>query len=74
MKCSIAGCPGEYEECTIIHTVRHEGQIAVIDGVPAEICSLCGDVLLTPATIRRIEKLLQTSAHPVGSAPLYEYA
>jgi YgiT-type zinc finger domain-containing protein len=90
MKCSIEGCPGEYEERKIVHTVRYEGQVIVmrkivhtvryegqvivIDHVPAEVCSVCGDVLLKPETVRRIEALLQTATHPVSMVPLYEYA
>ncbi len=38
MKCTIKGCPGEYEERKIVHTVRHHGQVIVIDHVPAEVC------------------------------------
>lgn len=74
MKCSIAGCSGEYEERKIAHTVRRNGQLIIIDHVPAEVCTECGDVLLRPETIRRIEALLRAPAEPIGSAPLYEYA
>lgn len=74
MRCSIQGCPGEYEERSIVHTVRHRGQIVVIEGVPAEVCSLCGDVLLRPETIRRIERLLESRTVPTSTAPLYKYA
>lgn len=74
MKCTIKGCPGEYEEKKIVHTVRHHGQVIVIDHVPAEVCSVCGDILFKPETVRRIEKLLQTTSRPVNTVPLYEYA
>ena len=74
MKCSLQGCPGEYEEQTIVHTVRHQGQIVVIEGVPAEVCSLCGDVLLRPDTIRQIERLPESRTAPTAMAPLYQYA
>ncbi len=73
MKCSVASCPGEYEERKIAHTVRRNGQLIVIDHVPAQVCCTCGDVLLAAGTIRRIEALLKTTAEPVGTAPLYEY-
>ena len=73
MKCSIEECSGEYEERKIIHTVRHHGQVIVIDHVPAEVCSVCGDVLLKPETVRRIESLLPTATRPVNTVPLYEY-
>jgi YgiT-type zinc finger domain-containing protein len=73
MKCSIEGYPGEYEKRKIAHTVRHKGQVIVIDHVPAEICSVRGDVLLKPETVRRIEALLRTEARPTSTVPLYEY-
>ncbi|MBI4824224.1 MAG: YgiT-type zinc finger protein [Nitrospirae bacterium] len=74
MKCSIEGCPGVYEERQIVHTVRHKGQVIVIDHVPADACSVCGDVLLKPETVRHIEDLLRTATRPAGTVPLYEYA
>jgi len=74
MKCSIQGCPGEYDQRKIVHTVRQQGRVFVIDHVPAEVCSVCSDVLLKPETVRRIEALLRTSATPKGTVPLYEYA
>ena len=74
MKCSIEGCPGEYEERQIVHPVRYHGQVIVIDHVPAEVCSVCGDVLLKPETVRRIEALLLIPTRPVVTVPLYEYA
>jgi YgiT-type zinc finger domain-containing protein len=73
MKCSVEGCPGEYDKRKIIHTVRYRGEIIVVDNVPAEVCSVCGDVLLEPETVRRIEILLQGVNAPVRTAPVYEY-
>lgn len=67
MKCSIQGCPGEYESRRIAHTVRHLGRVVVIDHVPADVCSVCGDVLLEPQTVRRIEELLRTSEAPAAT-------
>jgi len=74
MRCSIEGCPGVYEERQIVHTVRYQGQVIVIDHVPAEVCSVCGDILLKPETVRHIEELLKTATRPAGTVPLYEYA
>ena len=74
MKCSIQGCPGEYEERRVAHTVRRDGQVVVIDHVPAEVCSFCGDVLMRPDTIRRLEEMLSQKDGPTSSVPLYEYA
>jgi YgiT-type zinc finger domain-containing protein len=73
MKCTLRDCPGTYEAKEIIHSVRHHGEVVVIDHVPALVCDCCGDVLLEPETVRRIESILD-SARPVRSAPLYEFA
>ena len=54
--CSIEGCTGSYERREVTHTVRHQGEIVVIDHVPAEVCSVCGDVLFDAATVRGIER------------------
>lgn len=35
MHCNIKNCTGEYQEGTITHTVRKQGQVIVIDHVPA---------------------------------------
>ena len=74
MKCSINDCAGEYEHREVIHTVRRDSHILVIDHVPAEVCDVCGDVLFTPETVRRIESLRHGSDRPSGKVPLYEFA
>ncbi len=73
MKCSIEGCPGQYEARSIIHTVKYQGDVIVIDHVPAELCSVCGDVLLKPETVRRIEALLRSRPSASKTAPIYEF-
>jgi len=73
-RCSFQGCPGEYQDKLIAHTVRHKGQLVVIDGVPAEVCSVCGDSLLSPETVRHIEQILSSVDAPSGNVPLYDYA
>lgn len=74
MKCTLRECPGQYEQRNVIHTVRKNGQIIVIDHVPAEVCDVCGDVLLTPETVRHIEALLNNRPSPCQVVPAYEYA
>ena len=74
MKCTLEGCPGAYEERRIVHTVRHDDRIVVIDRVPAEVCDVCGDVLLAPETIRHIERMLADTRAPDRTAPVFEYA
>lgn len=73
MNCTIEGCPGAYEERLVIHVVRRHGQVIVIDHVPAEVCSVCGDGLFTPESVRHIEDVLREPGKPADQVPLYEY-
>ncbi len=73
MNCSTEGCGRTLEARTVIHTVRHKGNVIVIDHVPAEVCPVCGDVLLRPDTVRSIERLVRDLPPPTASVPLYEY-
>lgn len=74
MNCSIVGCTGEYEQRFIAHTLSRNGEVLVIDHVPAEVCSICGDTLLAPETVRRMETLVRVVGQPARTVPLYEYA
>jgi YgiT-type zinc finger domain-containing protein len=74
MKCSIDGCPGEDEQREVVHTVHQGDKIIVIGHVPAEVCSICGDVLFTPETVRRIEAIRRTAAPPTRTVPLYDFS
>ena len=73
MQCSLTGCPGAYEERQITHTVRMHGQVRVIDHVPAKVCDVCGDTLLSLDTVQRLEALLHAERPPSQTVPLYEY-
>jgi YgiT-type zinc finger domain-containing protein len=74
MNCTINGCPGTYENKYIVHTVKSRGEVIVIDKVPAEVCDICGDVLLDSKTVKHIDKLLFEHKKPKRTAPVYEYA
>ena len=74
MNCSIKGCPGTYEDKNIDQTYRHNGEVLVIEKIPAEVCNICGDTLLKPDTSRKIEKLLLGSADTIYTAPLLKFA
>ncbi|PYV18782.1 MAG: hypothetical protein DMG21_03595 [Acidobacteria bacterium] len=73
MKRRIQGCLGQYKTRTIVHKVKQRGEAVVIDHVPAEVGGACGDVLLAPETVRRIEALLEATARPSRNVPLYEF-
>ena len=73
MRCSIASCPGEYEQREAMRAVRQGNRIIVIKHIPAEVCNVCGDVLFTPETIERLEALRRTTDPPAGTVPLYKF-
>ncbi|MCA1669542.1 MAG: YgiT-type zinc finger protein [Thermomicrobia bacterium] len=58
----------------VTHTGHFRGEIIVIDHVPAEVCSICGDVLFKPETESKTEVLMQQRVQPAQMVPLYEYA
>lgn len=70
--CSISGCPGEYAIQKVPHMVKHDDHMVLIENVPAEVCSVCGDTLLDIGTIEAIEILLQNPGPPVHTVPAYE--
>ena len=73
--CSIQGCPGTYEARNVVHTVRYRGEIIVIEDVPAEVCSVCGDVLFTPETVEHLQRIVRERSQPATRhAPVYQYA
>jgi YgiT-type zinc finger domain-containing protein len=74
VKCSIVGCPGEYEQREVVRALQQGDQVIVVEHIPAEVCSMCGDVLFTPETIERLETIRQRVENPVGTAPIYEFA
>ncbi len=74
MRCSIKGCPGEYDVRTIVHTVKRGEDILVFKNVPAEVCAVCSDTLLSPETVRHLEEMMRHKPKPEKFAALYEYA
>jgi len=74
MKCTVEGCPGHYEYRLVVHTVKSKGEVIVFEDVPAEVCDVCSDTLLGPATVRHLEELLASREEPVKQAPIYAHA
>ena len=73
MGCMTTDCSGEYESRKIAHLERWDGDAVVIDHVAVEAWSLCGDVLFTPETVRRLELLRHAPSVPAATAPGYEF-
>ena len=73
MKCNIQGCPGNYDKKHIVHTVKRGKDLLVFENVPAEVCDVCSDILLSLETIRHLESLMEKKSKPRTHAPVYSY-
>lgn len=71
MNCSIRGCPGYYEKKFIPHVLKHKGEFIVLENMPADVCSVCGDILISVDTAEAIESVLKDSVKPLKTVPLY---
>jgi YgiT-type zinc finger domain-containing protein len=69
MKCNL--CHGQYSDKTTVLSFQRGGRAVVVEDVPALVCDVCRDELVTEATVRKIEELLETE--PQASAPLYRF-
>jgi YgiT-type zinc finger domain-containing protein len=69
MDCDI--CKGKYEKKLIVLSFQRDGKSVVIENVPAQVCDICGDTLLSESTVRELEILLDNK--PQGTAPLYKF-
>jgi len=68
MKCQV--CEGQYEEKLIARAYRRDGKVIVVDDVPAEVCNVCGDTLLRPETVERIQEALSMADEAQEFAPV----
>ncbi len=73
MKCSSNGCTGEYEERSVIQTIKCGDDIMVFVNVPANVCLSCGDTMIEESTVRRLEELYLDRIEPERMVPLYQY-
>ncbi len=69
--CSTRQCSGQCEERLITHVVKYHGEVIVLENVPAEVCSECGEVLLPLSSVEAIETMLKNPGKPIRTAPVY---
>lgn len=64
------------EQRTITHVQTFQGQIYVLENVPAEVCVQCGEVLLAPQVLGKIQRLVWSGAEPSRTTqmPVYDLA
>ena len=69
-KCTLCS-EGQYLDKHIVFSSRRGDQLVVIEGVPALVCDVCGDRIITEDTAREIERV--ATGTPIDSAPLYHF-
>ncbi len=69
-------CGGELEKRTVTHPQEYKGRIIIMDNVPVEVCRQCGEVLLRPDVLERVQELVWSEAAPkrTASVPVYDLA
>ncbi len=67
MKCDL--CKGRYTHRVVVLAFQRAGRSVVVEDVPAMVCEVCGDTLLSEETVQETEDVLQQQPH--GAAPLY---
>ncbi|MCP4346273.1 MAG: YgiT-type zinc finger protein [Desulfobacterales bacterium] len=70
--CSIRGCEGKYEDKIISRMLTHKKEQVVLENIPAEVCDICGDTLISLNTSAAIEKILKNLNDPINTLPVYE--
>ena len=73
MKCTVAGCSGEYEERLITQIFTRGEQAIVVEDIPAKVCDVCGDTLLAPEVVEQLLNIDVTRKEPVKFAPVFKY-
>lgn len=75
--CRFPTCPGHYERRRIVHHEPFRGGTVFIDGVPAKVCRVCGDVLFPADTAYALDewrdRLEAGEAGPPDRADLYHF-
>lgn len=69
-------CGGELEAKTITHPQEYEGAVFILENVPVEVCVQCGEVLLRPDVLEKIQKIVWSEQAPgrTASVPVYDLA
>ncbi len=74
MRCAF--CKGDTEEKLIRYVQEYKGQLVIIENVPAEVCTQCGERLIRPDIAERIQRLVWEQPRPKRQdrVPVYDLA
>ena len=71
-KCPICGGPLEARKIT--HPQKYDDKVIILENVPALVCRQCGEVLLTPDVVRKMQRAVWSQGKPKRSVqvPVYD--
>ena len=71
-----AFCKGELEERLIRYLSEFEGRVIIIENVPAEVCTQCGEKVFRPEAVEKIQRLVWEQPSPKRrvEVPVYDLA
>jgi len=74
MKCDVCGL-GERQQQLIRYNLTIEDRLIVVDHVPAQVCSRCGEISLSPEVVERLQQTVWRERTPdrVIEAAVYEF-
>lgn len=63
-------------ETKVTYTLEHDGQVVVIEDVPARVCRETGEQYFAPETVEHIQAIVSGDKTPerVIEAPVYKYS
>ena len=69
-------CGGELEGRVVTHPQSYQGKVYILENVPAEVCSQCGEVLLRPKVLEKMQQLVWSGVAPrrTTQVPVYDLA
>ena len=71
-----AFCKGEMEGRLVRYMSDFEGRVVIVENVPAEVCTQCGEKLIGPEVVEKIQRLVWEQPSPKRSVevPVYDFA
>jgi YgiT-type zinc finger domain-containing protein len=69
-------CGGKLEERVVTHPQSYQGKVYILENVPAEVCSQCGEMLLRPEVLEKMQQLVWSGVAPkrTTQVPIYDLA
>ena len=73
LRCGV--CGGVLGNTAITHQERRQSKFYLFEHVPAQVCSVCGEIWIGEKTLREIDRLIQ-SGHPTRKQmiPVFDLA